>query len=203
VSGDGCSRLCVVEAGYQCLSGVYPYSAETCIPICGDGIVVAPETCDFGTLNAKNGCSSTCQLLNIYCGNGIKEASEQCDDGNNIDADGCSAVCQIEVGWSCHLAVGAFNDICSECSYQCSNCLNNTIQGCTQCFSGYYIHYPNDRCEPTCPTGYFVQLGACASCTIGCTRCFGTSLDQCTQCDSTHFFLAGKCLNQCDEGYFN
>lgn len=88
--GDGCSRLCVVEAGFMCEAGLYPHSVQTCSPICGDLLIKSPETCDDGNTINGDGCSSKCQIEGRYCGNGIKESNEQCDDGNLFNGDGCS-----------------------------------------------------------------------------------------------------------------
>ena len=58
---------------------------------CGDGCVVAPETCD-----PPNGttCDSSCHA--VVCGDGILEGAEQCDDGNTTNLDGCDSNCNFE-----------------------------------------------------------------------------------------------------------
>ncbi|MCG5052040.1 MAG: DUF4215 domain-containing protein [Myxococcales bacterium] len=94
-------------------------------PICGDGLVALPETCDDGNLVAGDGCSSLCQvetcgngivdpsescdppaagvcsatcgLLNVTCGNGTLDPGEECDDANTASGDGCRA-CRKECG---------------------------------------------------------------------------------------------------------
>lgn len=43
VDGDGCSGVCVVESGYNCVVGIYAWSITMCIPICGDGVLILPE----------------------------------------------------------------------------------------------------------------------------------------------------------------
>ena len=54
--GDGCSAACAVEAGWACTGAV-----STCAPVCGDGMIIAPETCDdSNTVNFDN-CSSLCR----------------------------------------------------------------------------------------------------------------------------------------------
>ena len=47
--GDGCDELCQVEAGYSCGSAGVS-SPSLCGPICGDGLIRAPEQCDDGNL---------------------------------------------------------------------------------------------------------------------------------------------------------
>jgi cysteine-rich repeat protein len=68
------------------------------LPVCGDGVVEAPETCDDGNNWPGDGCSPTC-IIEPRCGNGIIEPGEQCDDGNTWGGDGCSWNCQIEPGY--------------------------------------------------------------------------------------------------------
>ena len=77
--------------------------------ICGNSIIEGDEECDDGNKQAKDGCSSECQLQCGWkcpslgtpcvwetCGNGKLNWFEQCDDGNNNDGDGCSFNCVIE-----------------------------------------------------------------------------------------------------------
>jgi fibro-slime domain-containing protein len=66
--------------------------------ICGDGVVQAPEQCDYGeTMNngAYGGCSPGC-VLAPHCGDGIKNGPEECDDGVNDNSyGGCSGQCKL------------------------------------------------------------------------------------------------------------
>jgi cysteine-rich repeat protein len=97
--------------GYACTG-----SPSACLPVCGDGIRVVPESCDDGNLSEGDGCSSVCEneyaaassfavssvaalpiLPPPMCGNGLIEGSEQCDDGNLFDTDGCSHLCTFEL----------------------------------------------------------------------------------------------------------
>ncbi|HLK37958.1 MAG TPA: DUF4215 domain-containing protein, partial [Polyangiaceae bacterium] len=57
---------------------------------CGDGCVVAPETCD----PPGPGCDAKCQK--VVCGDGVRSDSEQCDDGNTANLDGCDSNCMFE-----------------------------------------------------------------------------------------------------------
>ncbi len=66
--GDGCSATCQVEPGYQCVG-----LPSTCEAICGDGLIVVPETCDqgFGNVGDADGCSSSCQQEPGYVCTGL------------------------------------------------------------------------------------------------------------------------------------
>ena len=59
-----CATCSVIGTGINCLTCTTGYSVfnNTCISICGDGVVVAPEVCDDGNTNSSDGCSSSCQL---------------------------------------------------------------------------------------------------------------------------------------------
>ena len=77
--------------------------------ICGDGVVVPPETCDDGNTMPFDGCSTDCRKEPVCngsgpctstCGDGFV-INEDCDDGNTIGGDGCSSDCKVEPGWTC------------------------------------------------------------------------------------------------------
>lgn len=53
--GDGCTPLCKVEP--NC-----PAAPGACTTRCGDGFVLAEETCDDGNTVAGDGCSASCQM---------------------------------------------------------------------------------------------------------------------------------------------
>lgn len=72
-------------------------SPSICIPVCGDGRVFSPETCDDGSQN-NEGCNSSCSgaifgwncvggaetspsVCVTVCGDGLRVSPETCDDG--------------------------------------------------------------------------------------------------------------------------
>ena len=97
VDGDGCSKGCILEIGYECLT---PNTACTC---------------KYGYKTIENSTPTDCQLscpatyvvklvtTCSKCGNSIVDGAgpflETCDDGNNIAGDGCSADCKVETGY--------------------------------------------------------------------------------------------------------
>ncbi|MCP4900690.1 MAG: DUF4215 domain-containing protein, partial [bacterium] len=62
-------------------------------PVCGDGMIEAPETCDDGNSVAGDGCDANCQIesgwtcsgepsaCSSVCGDGFIRDAETCDDG--------------------------------------------------------------------------------------------------------------------------
>ncbi len=105
-NGDGCTALCMIEAGYQCFG-----TPSVCTPICGDGMKRPGEDCDDRNTNDGDGCSGSCTVepgwtcqsiaCQPICGDGLLRGSELCDDGNNRDGDGCAFGCGIEKGYLC------------------------------------------------------------------------------------------------------
>lgn len=74
-NGDGCTATCEIERA----------------PRCGDGDVVAPETCDPPGIipaGSTNVCRDTC----TYCGDGVVNGDELCDDPTDPS---CSDTCQL------------------------------------------------------------------------------------------------------------
>ena len=59
-SGDGCNRICQVEANWIC-----PEEGKPCksLSICGDGILTSDETCDDGNRKDGDGCSADCMTI--------------------------------------------------------------------------------------------------------------------------------------------
>ena len=66
--------------------------------ICGDGVVTAPEQCDYGAVDNNGdygGCAPGC-ILAPHCGDGVKNGPEDCDDGVNDNSyGGCSPQCKL------------------------------------------------------------------------------------------------------------
>ena len=128
---------------------------------CGDGKVVAPETCDVGNAKDKDGCSSSCQIepgwacpaagqkcVAARCGDGIVAGDETCDDGTATSGHGCSGACQVEDGW-----------VCPTPGQPCRQtiCGDGKIEGLEECDDGKTEPYdgcsPTCKLEPSCPNG--------------------------------------------------
>jgi cysteine-rich repeat protein len=59
-------------------------------PVCGDGLVKAPEQCDDRNAKSGDGCETDCKRTAPVCGNADVESGELCDDG---PGDKCTATC--------------------------------------------------------------------------------------------------------------
>ncbi len=130
-SGDGCSDLCQLEAGYECTvdtapaDGICDTTGAGSVSLqCGNGALDMGEVCDDGNAAAGDGCDASCSVEAGYgcdidasadgicdtagagsvvpiCGDGLVIATEVCDDGNAANGDGCSSSCQLEAGYGC------------------------------------------------------------------------------------------------------
>lgn len=55
INSDGCSAICTLEHGFNCLG-----QPSVCATVCGDGLVGGIEGCDDANTNAADGCSPVC-----------------------------------------------------------------------------------------------------------------------------------------------
>ena len=110
-NGDGCNKLCQVEANWNC-----PTPGQKCvfIAVCGNGILTSDEACDDGNPVGGDGCSADCKKVEPgwqcrvpgkkcvpLCGDGRLTGTETCDDSNTANGDGCSSNCLLEFGATC------------------------------------------------------------------------------------------------------
>jgi fibro-slime domain-containing protein len=102
-----------VTGGLPSTGGYQATGGSATVPVCGNGIIEPPETCDSIPFNNDlgDGCTPLCMAepscppgggpCTTKCGDGIVLGSEQCDDGNAVSGDGCSPTCQMEAGFTC------------------------------------------------------------------------------------------------------
>jgi len=166
-NGDGCSRLCQIEANWVC-----PTQGEPCeyAGTCGNGILTSNKVCDDGNTSSGDGCSGDCQSVEpgyfcrvpgkpctTLCGDGILKGFETCDDGNTDNGDGCSASCKIEPGFDCTGSP-------STCAP--TVCGNGKKEAGETCDDGNTLPYDgcasNCQSEPKCGTDTSA-VGACKS----------------------------------------
>ena len=147
--GDGCSNICTIEPGFQCLA-----ACTACVAAseCGNSFIESLEGCDDGNTTAGDGCSATCTVESGWkclapgracvaagCGDGIVAGNEECDDGNAVSGDGCSALCRFEKGYKCDVPG-------KPCTV--AVCGNGMREGSEQCDDGN--HDMGDGCAPDC-----------------------------------------------------
>jgi cysteine-rich repeat protein len=109
---------------------------QSCVLVCGDGILEGGEACDDGNVVSEDGCSATCQVES--CGDGTLQAGlgEECDDGNLDNLDGCTAACIDEF-----CGDGVANDLPNE---QCDGTDDGLCPG---------------SCQPDCACSVPITLG--------------------------------------------
>ena len=141
-----CTADSVAVTCLTCQTG-YSLVNNSCIQVCGDGMVMTPELCDDGNLVSGDGCSSTCTIETaFYCNTtavptlcGLCVAN--CDNCTN------STVCTLcSVGYV--LANGTCEADCSVIA-NCSTCTYNSATTATNCLS--------------CQLGYTVQSNVCVT----------------------------------------
>jgi cysteine-rich repeat protein len=182
-AGDGCDPSCEVETGYTCTD---PVDATTragsmCTAVCGDGRVVANETCDDGNQEDGDGCSATCRLEAEpeLCGNGDDDPGEDCDDGignSDTQPDACRESCLfpscgddvIDPSLSEECDDGgdnAFTPNACRPSCEAPTCgdgiIDNASPWLETCEDGNDV--PGDGCSPTCrqEEGFDCSSGTC------------------------------------------
>jgi fibro-slime domain-containing protein len=189
-SGDGCSRICQVEANWYC-----PKEGEPCqnLAKCGNGILTSDEICDDGNTTSGDGCSGDCKTIEKgyqcrvpgkpctpKCGDGIKSGTEACDDGNTTSGDGCSATCHLEVGWKC-------DGTPTKCSK--TTCGDGKKEGAESCDDGNTM--PFDGCSEDC------QLEPPCKSGEGCTSQCGDGIVLGEECDDGNAADGDGCSSKC------
>lgn len=169
-------------------------------PVCGDGKVEAPETCDDDNTVPGDGCDGNCKIEGGsnpgVCGNGKIESGETCDlgedsAGNSLNDGnaGCSTTCKVVTGWSCPGAGQACtkNPFCGDTlvtttlGEQCDDGTNDGTRGCdVDCkrITGW-------KCPPT--------GGAC----VVDLFCGNGKVDAGEQCDDRNFKNYDGCDSTC------
>jgi cysteine-rich repeat protein len=134
--GDGCSALCMQEAGME---------------ICSNGM---DDDLD-GLVDCADSDCSDHTWCNGSCGNGIVESGEQCDDGNANAGDGCAPDCTLEPSAEiCDDRADNDSDGLTDCADpDCADdafclCGNGVVEGNEECDDGN--NTDGDGCASDC-----------------------------------------------------
>jgi fibro-slime domain-containing protein len=188
-SGDGCSRLCQIEANHECARPGQP-----CVNLakCGNGILTSDETCDDNNTVGDDGCSADCKSIEPgwqcrvpgkpctpRCGDGVLAGTEACDDGNTVNGDGCSAACRLEVGFKCDGSP-------SRCSR--TTCGDGKKEGAEGCDDGNTM--PFDGCSQDCQ-----REPDCSG--TSCTSTCGDGIVLGEACDDGNAASGDGCSSEC------
>jgi fibro-slime domain-containing protein len=198
--GDGCSRICQLEANWNC-----PTEGMPCVylGVCGNGVLTTNKACDDGNTMSGDGCSSDCQSVepgyicrvpgkpcSPLCGDGVVKGYETCDDGNAMSGDGCSATCKVEPGFDC-----------SSGTCKPTVCGNGKLEAGETCDDGNTLPY--DGCSPTCGTE--PQCGTSTSAVGACKTVCGDGilLRGTEECDDGNVLDHDGCSHDCkiEPGY--
>ncbi len=201
-ANDGCSALCVLEAGYTCTG-----SPSTCTATCGN-VKTLGEACDDGNTVSGDGCNATCTAIEspnftcttlngvtgtcmAVCGN-VKTGTEACDDGNTNPNDGCSAVCAIETGYVC---AGSPRSVCERCG-NLTTSVRNAEEFCDDANS-----VSGDGCEADCSAftvNWTCTSNALNAKTTGCKPICGNGILTAPEtCDDGNIVSSDGCSSVC------
>lgn len=202
ISGDGCSRICQIEANWSC-----PTAKTPCryLGVCGNGVLTTNKTCDDGNTVNGDGCSSDCKTIETgfecrvpgkpctpRCGDGLVTGYETCDDANTASGDGCSANCKIEAGFDCSGSPG----VCTK-----TVCGNGKKELGETCDDGNELPY--DGCSATCQSE--PKCGTATSAVGACQTVCGDGilLRGSEECDDGNLLDHDGCSRDCkiEAGY--
>ena len=206
---ENCAEFNVESAGTSAMNDVacdmlrgYVCERGSSSPICRNGILESPETCDDGNLLPGDGCDTFCRVEAGYecdgspsicssvCGDGFVRGAEQCDDDNADEGDGCSATCAIEAGYACVGEPSACTMSCGDGSLAPGEeCDDENITPGDGCSATCLVEHAftcvgtPSVCESTCGDGLVAADESCddgnADATDGCNECQVTPGSSC------------------------
>jgi len=200
VAGDGCTKVCQIEAEFDC-----PTWGQPCISSvkCGDGKLASTETCDDGNTIDDDGCSADCKKVADgmqcrvpgkrcvpLCGDSKITGTENCDDGNDASSDGCSSTCLTEPGYSCTGTPSVCN------ASKCGNGVKEAGESCDKGAANGLFYGDGQGCSKTC-----TQEPNCrpdGTTTKACTTaCGDANIDPGEDCDDGNAVAGDGCGVDC------
>jgi fibro-slime domain-containing protein len=180
-------------------------------PVCGNGVVEAPENCDDGNATPGDGCDGNCQKDANWdcpkagkactynppaaaCGNGVVEDGESCDLGTdsqgkslNDGSAGCDTTCKTMLGWTCPGA----NVSCTKVLFCGDGIVSNTLG--EQCDDG--TNDGSKGCNALCKviTGWKCPNNVC----VVDVACGNGIMDAGEQCDDHNLRNYDGCSSTC------
>jgi cysteine-rich repeat protein len=171
------NHVCTVSGGLPdgspCGNGGLCRDGACQTPVCGDGVVTAPEECDDGVNDGSHGCNSSCKFVCVSTDSARNcapadpcEGASTCDDATHT----CSARTPLHDGSSC-----GDGQVC-----QSGHCVSSS------CASA-------GDCSP-CDSGGVCKAGACVASVCG-DGCRDTSKGE--QCDDGNVVNLDGCDSHC------
>ncbi|KAL7720566.1 Tyrosine kinase [Entamoeba marina] len=206
---------------------------------CSNGVIINNGSCSLNTncLNIDDSICLSCDDKGswfngnecIECGDNCKNCINgyciKCNDGyvlqsennciKNTIPSNCITLSYYETCQRCSDGYYLNNNLCYECSNECTTCHNLTY--CFSCNDGYMLNSNNEcvdmselnsNCKTAipgssggcaiCNDGYYRDQTSCYSCITNCTKC--NNGESCLICESNYFLLndASKCISYDD-----
>jgi cysteine-rich repeat protein len=165
-----CSVVNPLANGADCGGGKICRGGACQAPVCGDGIVTAPEECDDGVNDGSHGCDSTCHFVCVSTDTARNctptdpcQGASTCDDGTHL----CSPRTPLGDGTSCGTGMVCQSGHCvaSACSSaaDCTPCASGVCKGgscvASVCGDGCRDASRGEQCDD----GNLVNLDGCDS----------------------------------------
>ncbi|XP_061586644.1 extracellular matrix protein FRAS1 isoform X2 [Cololabis saira] len=171
-----------------CLVGLFLHQGQ-CVDDCGEGLYSQDGTCH----NCHPSCRSCVGPLASDCLRCLKPEEVVAPQSARLQHGICTSTC------SAHSFLDDTNT-CRECHPSCQRCAGPSADNCTSCSPPLRLH--EERCDPTCPQGFFTQDNRCQACHPSCQACSGASQADCTSCAPLASLQSGYCSTDCQEGLF-
>ncbi|CAD8156620.1 unnamed protein product [Paramecium pentaurelia] len=217
---------CAAGICYRCKSNFYLNSENTCLPICGDGVISKFESCDDFNFIIQDGCSNCSYQCELPCTQCIFGVCKSCQTGYYLNQSKrkCFPICGdqiIQGDEQCDIGIILFDEAiknntgCISCQLQCSPQCEICAQGlCLKCKEslGWYLDYETSICYSQCGDSIISDYEQCedsnSQLNDGCSQCVFKCQQECSicifglcqQCISGYTLINQKCQSVCGDG---